>query len=165
MEAKKKVMESEIDFLALSKKEQHPRVKIRLLGLAHIKDGVSYRDVASMLKVVLSTVQEWVNKFSKSELEGLQEKGDRGKKPLFPIEQEPKLKQILLKKQKTKKGGALIGKDIQKIIFNSFGIKCALRTTYKILHRIGLSWVSSRSKHPKSDKKAQEEFKKHFKKK
>lgn len=165
MKAKKKVIESEIDFLALSKKEQHPRARMRLLGLAHVKDDVSYRDIVKMLKVALSTVQEWVNKFGESGLEGLQEKGNRGRKPKLLIEQEFKLKKIILKKQATKKGGALIGEDIQKIIFDSFGVKYALRTTYKVLHRIGLSWVSSRSKHPKSDKKAQEKFKKDFKKK
>ena len=165
MLAVKKVRESEIDFLSLSKKEKHSRVRIRLLGLSHVKDGVPYRKVADMMKVEYVTVQNWVNSFSESGIEGLKEKGGRGKKPLFPEEKEGELKKIILKKQNLRNGGRLVGNDIKKIINKHFGIEYSLRSTYTLLHKIGLVCISSRSKHPKSNEKMQEEFKKNFKKK
>jgi transposase len=163
--AVKKVRESEIDFLSLSKKEKHSRVRIRLLGLSHVKDRVPYRKVAEMLKVDHISIQNWVNAFAESGLEGLKEHGGRGKKPLFSKEKEDELKKIVLKKQKTRNGGRLVGNDIKKIINERLGIEYSLRSTYDLLHKIGLVCISSRSKHPKSNEKMQEEFKKNFKKK
>jgi len=165
LSAKDVIINSKVDFLALSKKEKKPRVRIRMLGLAHIKDGTSYRKVSKMLKVSLVSVQEWANKFRDFGIEGLKDKGGGGKKPLFPKEKEEELKNLILEKQKKKSGGRLTGTDIQKIVNDDFGITCALRTTYDLLHRIGLVWISSRSKHPKSDVEAQEDFKINFKKK
>ena len=165
LSANKVVINSDIDFLALSKKEKKPRVRVRLLGLAHIKEGVSYRKVAKMLKVDTSSVQKWVNRFKDSGIEGMKDKGGSGKKPSFPREKEEDLKNLILEKQTKKNGGRLTGADIQKIINNDFGVKCALRTTYDLLHRIGFVWISSRSKHPKSDQEAQDDFKNNFKKK
>jgi len=163
--AKSIIINSDIDFLSLSKKEKKPRVRIRLLGLAHIKDGASYRKTAKMLKVSLVSVQNWANRFKKSGLKGLNDQEGSGCKPLFPQEKEEELKRLILEKQSKKSGGRLTGTDIKKIVNDDFGVKCALRTVYDLLHKIGLVWISSRSKHPKNDKKAQEDFKKNFKKK
>jgi transposase len=163
--ALEKVRESEINFLSLSRKEQHPRVRIRLLGLSHVKDKVPYREVAKMLKIDHTSVQNWVDSFAEFGLDGLKEKGGRGKKPLVSKEKEDELKKIILKKQKTRNGGRLVGNDIKKIINERLGIKYSLRSTYDLLHKIGLVCISSRSKHPKSNEKMQEEFKRNFKKK
>jgi len=159
------VVNSDIDFLALSKKEKSPRMRIRLLALAHIKDGTSYREVAKMLKTSTHSVQTYANKFRDSGIDGLRDKEGRGRKPNFPRDKEKELEKVILEKQKKRNGGRLTGNDIHKIVENDFGIKCALRTIYDLLHRIDFVCISSRSKHPKSDKKTQEDFKRNFKKK
>jgi len=163
--ANKVVINSEVDFLSLSKIEKKPRVRIRLLALAHVKDGTSYRAVAKMLKVTFRSVQTWANKFKNSGIEGLKDKGGSGQKPFFPREREEELKRVISERQAKKGGGRLTGTDIQKIVNEDFGIGYALRATYDLLHRINFVCITSRSKHPKSDQKAQEEFKKNFKKK
>jgi len=162
---KAKVMDSSIDFNALSRKEKNPRVRIKFLGLAHVKDGMSYRKTATMMKVTWITVQNWVNKFVEEGVEGLQGKDVIRRQPLFPRKREDELRKFIIKKQSEMRGGRLIGTDIQKIVREQFGVEYALSSIYELLARIGMVCISSRSKHPKSDDKKQEAFKKDFKKK
>ena len=162
---KAKVMGSDVDFYALSKKEKKPRVRIKFLGLAHVKEGKAYPKIAEMMKVTCATVQNWVNKFADEGLESLKDNNIGGKKPFFSKDKEEELKNLIIEKQSKMRGGRLIGKDIKKIIKNQFGVKLCLSSTYELLARINMVCVSSRSKHPKSDVQAQESFKKDFKKK
>lgn len=158
-------MSSDVDFRALSKKEKNPRVRMRFLGLAHVKDGASYRKVANMLKTSYRSVQNWVNRFVNEGIEGVKDKNVGGKEPYFPKDREEELRNLLVQKQSEMRGGRLIGTDIQKIVENQFGVAYAMSSIYELLARINMVYVSSRSKHPKSDKKMQETFKKDFKKK
>jgi len=158
-------MSSEIDFEALSKKEKNPRVRIRFLGLAHVKDGASYRDTASMLKTTYRSVQNWVNRFVEEGVAGLQDKDVGGKEPYFPREREEELRNLIVKTQSEMRGGRLIGIDIQRIVKEKFGVAYQPSSIYELLARINMVCISSRSKHPKSDKEIQEAFKKDFKKK
>ena len=48
-----------------------------------------------------------------------------------------------------KGGGRLMGKDAQEILLEKFNVKLSKNSVYALLHKIGLSWVSSRSRHPK----------------
>jgi len=45
-------------------------------------------------------------------------------------------------------------------IAENFGYQYHLSSVYKLLHRLGFSWVTSRSKQPKQSPGAQEDFKK-----
>lgn len=165
MEKKLKVMNSDIDFEALSKKEKNPAMRVRLLGLAHIKDGTSYRKTAEMVKKSYPSVQNWVNRFVEEGLEGLRDKEGKGKKTFLPKDKEPELRKLIVETQSEMRGGRLIGTDIQKIVEDQFGVVYSLSSTYELLDRINVVCVSSRSKHPKSDMEKQESFKKDFKKK
>ena len=62
--------------------------------------------------------------------------------------------------QKNDKGGRLVGTDIQLFITENFGHQYHLSSVYKLLHRLGFSWITSRSKHPKQSLEVQEDFKK-----
>jgi len=162
---KTKVMNSEVDFYSLSKKEKKPRVRIRFLGLAHVKEGKAYPKVAEMMKVSCSTVQNWVNKFVDKGIEELKDKTVGGKKPFFPKDREEELINLIIELQSKMKGGRLIGIDIKKIVKDKFDVSLCLSSIYELLARINMVCVSSRSKHPKSDLKSQETFKRDFKKK
>ncbi|MEG3756278.1 winged helix-turn-helix domain-containing protein, partial [Psychromonas arctica] len=58
------------------------------------------------------------------------------------------------------KGVRLVGTDIQLFIAENFGYQYHLSSVYKLLHRLGFSWITSRTKHPKQSPGAQEDFKK-----
>ena len=67
--------------------------------------------------------------------------------------------------QETRKGGRIRGEDIQVLLKEKFFVDYALPSVYNVLERCELSWISSRSKHPKSDPVLQENFKKNSEKK
>ena len=46
-----------IDFFELAKREQHPRVRIRLMGMGHLKAGKKQREIAEFLGVSPKAVQ------------------------------------------------------------------------------------------------------------
>lgn len=58
------------------------------------------------------------------------------------------------------KGGRLRAEDIRRLIQSKFKINYGLSGIYPLLHRLGYSWITARSVHPKADKDLQDSFKK-----
>jgi hypothetical protein len=52
------------DFDRLAHKEPDGRRRLRLIALAHLKDGKSYTDVAAALRVTRHAVMRWVQWFT-----------------------------------------------------------------------------------------------------
>lgn len=152
------------NFVELAKTEKNPQRRTRFLALAHISEGKSYLDVAEMLKVHFQSVRRWVRDFLASGMDGLKDKKGRGSKPLLAKSQEKDLLEAINKKYEELKGGRIFGYDIQQILKDQFNIACSMSTVYDILHRMGLSWISARSKSPNVNFEEQEEFKKKFRK-
>jgi transposase len=50
------------------------------------------------------------------------------------------------------------GVDAQRILKAEFEIECSLSSTYRLLHRLKLSWLAPRPRHPQADATAQAEF-------
>src|SRR5260221_2271601 len=48
--------------------------------------------------------------------------------------------------------------DAQRILKEEFAIDCSLSSTYRLLHRIKLSWLAPRPRHPQADATAQAVF-------
>jgi transposase len=57
-------------------------------------------------------------------------------------------------------GGRLIAEDIRQYIQKQFGVEYQLGNIYRLLKEIGLSWITSRSRHPKQSLASQDVFKK-----
>ena len=53
---------------------------------------------------------------------------------------------------------AFRGVDAQRILKEEFAIDCSLSSSYRLLHRIKLSWLVPRPRHPRADATAQAEF-------
>ncbi|MEF1286136.1 helix-turn-helix domain-containing protein, partial [Vibrio sp. M250220] len=63
-----------IDFKKLASQQKSIQMKMRLLALAHFKEGRSRTQIAKYLKVSRTSVNKWVHTFLEEGLEGLQEK-------------------------------------------------------------------------------------------
>ena len=50
------------------------------------------------------------------------------------------------------------GVDAQRILKEEFDIECSLSSTYRLLHRMQLSWLVPRPRHPQADATAQAAF-------
>ena len=153
------------DFFQLAKREPNPKMRIRLLALGHLREGKTKSEIVDMFQIVFPTLREWLLRFIEEGIEGLRDKQGKGRKRKLPIEREEEFRQQVEDLQKGRNGGRVRGQDIQVLLKEKFRVAHALPSVYHVLERCGLSWISARSKHPKSDPKAQEDFKKNSKKK
>lgn len=148
------IKDSNINFSSLAKKEKNGRVRIRFLALSHLQRGMSHRKTAKILQVSPVSIQNWVNRFRSAGIEGVKDQTSNcGRNQMFPKNKEKELKELVLKAQKNLTGGRMIGDDIIDIIKKKYGITYSSSGIYSLMQRIGLVWISSRSQHPKANKK------------
>jgi len=67
---------------------------------------------------------------------------------------------FIAENSRSSKGGRLIATDIQRYIEDNFSVQYQQSNIYRLLHELGFSWITSRSKHPKQSEEVQEDFKK-----
>jgi transposase len=153
------------NFRSLVKRERNARVRLRLLGLAHLQEGNTITATAQMCRVERSIVYDWIDRFKRAGIEGLKEQEGRGLKPKLSKDQHQTFREAVLELQNQRSGGRIKGLDVMKLMQEKLGIECSLDTVYRALAKVGLVWISARSKHPKTDVAAQDAFKKTSKKK
>ncbi|QMV35519.1 IS630 family transposase [Vibrio vulnificus] len=149
-----------IDFKKLASQQKSIQMKMRLLALAHFKDGHSRTQIAKFLKVSRASVNKWVQTFLEEGLEGLQEKPRTGRPAFLNAEQREQLSQYIKARAMDSSGGRLTGNDIHAYIVNEFGKHYHPDSIYYLLNHMGFSWITSRSKHPRQSQQIQDDFKK-----
>ncbi len=147
-------------FLNMMKKETNARNRVRLLAMHHLQKGKPLKEVAEIVQHHFKTVQAWLRRFREDGFPGLFEshRSGRPRKIIPEAEQWLSDKITALSEQKT--GGYITGREIQRMLSEKYGVSCALKTIYNTLHRLNFSWITSRSLHPKTDGKVQEDYKK-----
>jgi transposase len=149
------------DFYNFYRKERKGYAKIRLLAMHHLQRGLSTEEVAKIVGYPRQTIWEWIQWYEKGGLPRLQSRPhNRGRQAMLTPDQEASLKDEVVKLQEARLGGRITGKDINQHIENLWGIHFAKGSIYTVLKRLDLVWITGRSRHPKSDPKAQEVFKK-----
>lgn len=148
------------DFLALARVQTSLQMKMRLLALAHFKEGHSRTQIASFLKVSRTSVNKWVKTYLDEGLAGLQEKPRTGRPAFLSTEEKVQLSRFIKEKASSNKGGRLIGADIHAYIEGEFGKTYHPDSIYYLLKKMGFSWITSRSRHPKQCQQTQVDFKK-----
>lgn len=151
------------DFSELAKTHKSVRMRLRYLALAHFQEGQSRTDIAKFLKVSRTSVNKWISQYHQNGLEGLVDKKTTGRPLRLSKLQCSQLVDYINNAAKSNEGGRLVGTDIQLFISENFSYQYHLSSVYKLLHRLGFSWITSRSKHPKQSIEAQEDFKKNSK--
>lgn len=153
------------NFGKLAKCEPNARVRLRLVGLAHLQEGRSITETAKMCRVERSTVYDWLHRFKQGGISALKEQKGRGSKPKLSKDQHQAFRDAVLDLQNKRSGGRIKGLDVMKLMQEKLGITCSLDTVYRALAKVDLVWISARSRHPKTDFFAQDAFKKTSKKK
>lgn len=139
---------------------QNGRLRIRLIAVSHFIDGQSRTDIAKYLKVSRTSVNKWIKAYLDQGIAGLQGKKHTGRHKGLTEIQLVQLKGFVVKTAIKPDGGRLQGKDVQAYIVSEFGIQYQKSNIYNLLHELNLSWITTRSKHPKQSIEAQEAFKK-----
>lgn len=155
----------EYDFAKLASSKGHARERRRFLAFAHIQDGKSFSEAAQIVKVKPRTVIVWAAKFRQYGIDGLKEKSGRGRKGIFSKEEKDAIGKAIESMRQASSGGRIRGADIREHVQQTYGVELSNGSLYKLLHDIGLSWITGRSIHPKGDLEKQESFKKTFQKK
>jgi len=151
----------DVDFRRPYLTSSSPRGRIRCLAMIHLQSQKQVEEVADIVKQSCPTIYTWLRWFKDGGLSRLVEnvKG-RGRKLKLSGDNALILKEMILQAHKKREGGRITGKDVQKIIKEQWGADYCLSSIYAILKRIGLVWITSRSKHPKADPEVIEDFKK-----
>lgn len=147
------------ELIKLSKKTSNARLRIRLLAIAHFKEGQNKAQIARLLKVSRRMVNLWVSKYLSDGVKALELKKQSGRPPRMSPSQFTQLSTWVNEKALSDKGGRITGMDIREYIETQFGLYFHLNHVYKLLKKEGFSWITSRSKHPKQTSEAIEVFK------
>ena len=142
------------------KQERHGRNRIRLLAMHHLQLGKSFKAISAIVQSHWKTVQSWLRRFRNHGFEGLFESQRSGAPRKIKALQEDAIFDKINRLSESKTGGYITGKEIHSMLLEEYGTKCALRTVYNTMHRLGFSWITCRSMHPKSNQDAQNAYKK-----
>ena len=149
-----------IEIRRLAKTEKRSRIKLRYLAICHFIEGVSRADIARYLKVARGSVNKWVNSYLNHGVDGLKDIANPGRPAKLTQNQLESVCEFVKKNGISNDGGRLQAKDVSEYILNEFNVQYKNRNIYRLLHQLGFSWITSRSKHPKQNEEAQRLFKK-----
>ncbi len=148
------------DFDRLARKQCDARRRVRLIGLAHLKEGKNYVEVAQSLRVTRHAVMRWADWFVAGGIERLAGLPLSGRPQRLAAEQEESLRGAIEQAQQERGGGRVRGEEIRQLLREQFHVDYSLNGVYHLLKRLGMSWISARAISPQADLPAQAAFKK-----
>ena len=149
------------DFLHLYKTEQVGYIRIRYLAFHHLQKGKKRAEVASFLCVLPDTVSSWVSRLKKG-LSNVADIPRSGAPSRLAKDQESDFVESIIQLQADRKGGSITAWDIQALLKNKYSAEYKKDSVYPLMKRLGMSWITARSKHPNQNEEEQEQFKKNF---
>ena len=137
------------------------RVCQRVLMIANMLEGMDHEEATRLAGLSRSTAYEWWhNRYEEDGLEGLRDRPRPGRQPRVDAATSARLKDRIVAGAALARDGvvAFRGVDAQRILKEEFAIECSLSSTYRLLHRMPLSWLAPRPRHPQADATAQAAF-------
>lgn len=148
-----------LEGLIASEKQAKQRDRFRMALLA--TRGEKKKDIAKVLGVPTSVVEEWAYRYRDGGVEALRPKKQPGRKPTLPREKHEEFKARMKAGPREGDGVCTLrGKDAVRILNEEYKVQYTLNGVYDLLHRLNLSCLTPRPRHEKNDLKAMEEFKK-----
>jgi transposase len=142
---------------------REPRALIvrRLQAVLGALEGETSKNLVSRVQLSERIIREWVGRYNRQGLDGLEDRPGRGRKKALSDEQEQQL-QTRIRAGATADDGVctLRGEDVRRILAEEFGAVRCLQATYNLLHKLGFTVLRPRPQHPDADPAAQEAFKK-----
>src|SRR3954462_1659906 len=136
------------------------RVCQRVLMIANMLEGMEHEEAARLAGLSRSAAYEWHNRYEEDGLEGLRDRPRPGRQPRVDAVTGARLKERIVAGAELARDGvvAFRGVDAQRILKEEFAIECSPSSTYRLLHRMQLSWLAPRPRHPEADATAQAGF-------
>lgn len=141
---------------AEEKAKQRDRFRIALLAIR----GEKKKDIARLLGVPTSVVEEWAYRYRDHGIEALYPRKQPGREPTLPREKHEEFKARMKAGPREGDGVCTLrGKDAVRILNEEFKVEYTLNGVYDLLHRLNLSCLTPRPRHEKNDPEAMEAFK------
>ena len=140
-------------------KERSSRRRQRLRMIRYALNGHTADEVAGLVKSSRRRVQDWVARWNRDGLAGLEDQPGRGGKLPLNEEQRAALKRRLDAGPRDGDGGCTLhGEDVRRILREEFQVGRSLSATYYLLHRLGYASLVPRPQHRKTDPERQQRF-------
>ena len=146
------------DLLKLSRAEKNARKRMRLLALSQFLDCKNRTQVANQLNISRTSVNKWVAQYLGAGLDGLEAGKAKGRTPFLTAKQQKQLGDFIEAQSQNEQGGRLTGEKILNYIKTEFGVHYHHNAIYKLLKKLGFSWITSRSRHPKQQQGVQDAY-------
>ena len=144
----------------LARLKRYAPIQLRLRAVILSLEGQQQRRIAAQLDRWPAWVKRWADRFEAEGVEGLFDRRRSGQPTKLARDREQAFRDRVLAGPRPEDIVRVWrGKDLQRILEKEFSATYTLDGVYRLLHRLGLSWVSPRPRHPKSDRAAQERFK------
>ena len=144
-------------------KEKDARGVRWLLGIRLVCLKRTPEEAGLELGVSGREVRRWVNRFKDGGVAAMRPNWNRGPVPRLTAEQIAVLrKRILDGPTKSDVFSTWRGRFVRDVLRDEFGVSYELTGVYKLLHRMRLSLLMPRPRHPCSSAEEQEAFKKNF---
>ena len=151
------VSAAELTVLIAQAKRTRRRQRLRMVR--HALDGLSADEIAVQVKSSRRRVQDWIGRWNRDGLAGLEDRPGRGAKLPLDAAQQAELKRRLdAGPQEQDDGCTLRGEDVQRILREEHGVRRSLSATYYLLHRLKYSCLVPRPKHRQTDPERQQRF-------
>ena len=151
----------DFDFLSYYKSNRSEKYIYRCLACHYLQTGRDYGEVSLLIMFHKNSLIDWVKKFEAGGIDSLlSTRSGRGRRAKLSTEEKEEFSSSVVSLQDSKSGGRVTGDDIVKMVEDKYNITYSRSGVYKLLSRMGISWVSARSKHPNSKPEDQDAFKK-----
>src|SRR5256712_6959643 len=136
------------------------RVCQRVLMIANMLEGMEHEEAARLAGLSRSAAYEWHNRYEEEGIEGLRDRSRPGRQPWVDAVTSARFKERIVAGAELERDGVVAFRavDAQRILKEEFAIECSLSSTYRLLHRIQLSWLVPRPRHPEADAAAPAAF-------
>ena len=139
--------------IALKQQGRSGEISRRLQAIISAKDH-NISKVSLVFGITRATLFKWIKDFDKKSIDGLYISKDRGRRKIFSSNDEIKIKRII------EKNSNITAKLLQKTIEDKMSIKVGVATIYRLMKRLGFSYITPRKHHYKQDKVETDRFKK-----
>ena len=147
------------NFEELYKQRGQQKHGIRLLALWKIQSGLTEGAVCAFIGKTHKTIRMWRRLYESGGLDALLSiRSGRGKKAR--LSNIKSLREDIQSLHNSRSDGRVKCQDIVDMVWQKYEVQYSASGMYHILKRLGFSWITARSQHPKRDQQAQEEFKK-----
>lgn len=145
---------------AMYHREKNAKAKFRLLAAIRRKKGESIDDIAFALEKPRRTIHGWLTRFEQRRLNAVHDRKQTGRPARLTNPQLKKLRRELLKGPAHVPGRLWTTRHVHEHLKKEYGIVYRRSNVFRLLHKLGFTLQEPRQQHYKSDKVAQERFKK-----